>query len=127
MPYGIELLKTLDASWLLSMVALLFELAPLSPTRTADQTLREIERVLGVVCEHMPGAARPTYLLARARYLGSNVDGAQALLQRCIEHSSHIAEAYLLLSQVRVVWQLCLLTLHTIHRNSHSHSAYTNL
>ncbi|KAI6188453.1 Tetratricopeptide repeat protein 21B [Aphelenchoides besseyi] len=100
--YGLDFLKQLNATFLLELVSLLFEIAPITPSKIADPTLKEIERILTVICEHFPGAAKPAYLFARAKYLYMDVDGAQKLLQNCIDKNNNIAEAYLLMAQIFV-------------------------
>ncbi|KAI6240106.1 Tetratricopeptide repeat protein 21B [Aphelenchoides fujianensis] len=100
--YGLDFLKRLNATFLLELVSFLFEIAPITPSKIADPTLKEIERILTVICDHFPGAAKPAYLFARAKYLYMDVDGAQKLLQNCIDKNNNIAEAYLLMAQIHV-------------------------
>jgi tetratricopeptide repeat protein 21B len=99
-PYGLEFLKHLNATFLLEIATLLFEIAPISPSKIMDPSLKEIERVLVLICEYFPGAAKPTYLLARTKYLYMDVDGAMKLLKLCVDKNNNIAEAHLLMAQV---------------------------
>lgn len=88
----------------------LFEIAPITPSKVVDPILKEIERILHLVHEHFPGAAKPAFLLARTKYLCMDVDGAMRLLNACINTNNNIAEAHLLMAQVgfwAVNWLFC--------------------
>lgn len=105
----------MDLNFLVEVVMHLYDAAPLSPTRSPDQVLKEIERVLGTINEncpgkeyskpfkhsyHLSGVSRVCYLLGKAKYLSDDIRAAELLLRTCINKNSGVAEAHLLMAQV---------------------------
>ncbi|KAH7731473.1 tetratricopeptide repeat protein 21A isoform X1 [Aphelenchoides avenae] len=92
----------MDLNFLVEVVMHLYDAAPLSPTRSPDQVLKEIERVLGTINENCPGVSRVCYLLGKAKYLSDDIRAAELLLRTCISKNSGVAEAHLLMAQIHV-------------------------
>ncbi|TMS35087.1 hypothetical protein L596_002557 [Steinernema carpocapsae] len=99
-PFGLEYLHSFNPAFVNEMVTVLFDYAPLVPTKIPTIALRDIIRLLTTIHDTCPGLTRLTYLLAKAKYLLEEVDESQRLLIKCTERSPSVAEAYLLLAQI---------------------------
>uniref|UniRef100_A0A1I7RZM2 Tetratricopeptide repeat protein 21B n=1 Tax=Bursaphelenchus xylophilus TaxID=6326 RepID=A0A1I7RZM2_BURXY len=102
LPYGLEYLKALNATFIMEIVQKLFEYVPLSPSNIPDPVLKEIERNLLVLHDNFPAVAKLSYLLAKVKYLHLDNDGAQAYLKNAIDRNNNIAEAHLLMAQIHL-------------------------
>ncbi|CAJ0941880.1 unnamed protein product, partial [Mesorhabditis belari] len=99
---GEELIKALDPAFLVDVALQLLDYAPPSPTKSPDPILKEADRVLAAVHEHCQGLTEVTYLLAKVRYLSGDSDGAEKLVDKCLDRNETVADAYLLKAQIKV-------------------------
>lgn len=51
---------------------------------------------------HVSGLVNTGYLLAKAKYLSNDLANAEILLKLCLDKEETIAEAYLLMAQVKI-------------------------
>lgn len=99
-PYGIEYIEKLNPAFMIDMVNKLFEVAPIASNKSLDSILKEITRITVSVVDSCPGLGRPCYLLGKARHMEGDYIEAEKCLKHCINKSSTVAEAYLLMAQI---------------------------
>uniref|UniRef100_A0A914CEE5 Tetratricopeptide repeat protein 21B n=1 Tax=Acrobeloides nanus TaxID=290746 RepID=A0A914CEE5_9BILA len=99
-PFGLDYIIQLDACFLIEIATQLLDYAPIAPTKAPDVILKEISRILNIVHENCPGLTKANYLLAKAKFLEMDIDGAEMLLRSCIERNNSLAEVHLLLAQI---------------------------
>uniref|UniRef100_A0A0N5BQF7 Tetratricopeptide repeat protein 21B n=1 Tax=Strongyloides papillosus TaxID=174720 RepID=A0A0N5BQF7_STREA len=100
--YSINYFIEINCDLLIDIGYLLFEISPLTPTKTASESLKEAIKVITIIHDNFPGIDRAIYLLAKARYLQCEVDEAEKLLNKCIDKNHQIAEIHLLMAQIQV-------------------------
>uniref|UniRef100_A0AAF5DE29 Phosphatidylinositol-4,5-bisphosphate 4-phosphatase n=1 Tax=Strongyloides stercoralis TaxID=6248 RepID=A0AAF5DE29_STRER len=100
--YGINYFIEINCDFLIDVGYLLFEISPLTPTKTITDSLKKVITVISIVHDNFPGIDRAIYLLAKGRYLQCEIDEAEKLLNKCIDKSHQIAEIHLLMAQIQV-------------------------
>uniref|UniRef100_A0A1I7XT77 TPR_REGION domain-containing protein n=1 Tax=Heterorhabditis bacteriophora TaxID=37862 RepID=A0A1I7XT77_HETBA len=98
-PFGLEFLKALDADFLFTVALQLMDNAPLAPVKTSDEALKSAERILTILIENCPGLSQAAFLIARAKYLNSDFEAADQMIELCLQENETIADAYLLRAQ----------------------------
>ncbi|KAK0395375.1 hypothetical protein QR680_001248 [Steinernema hermaphroditum] len=99
-PFGLDFLYALNPAFLNDMALVLFDYAPLVPSKMPTTSIRDLNRLLTTVNDSCPGLTRITYLLAKTKFLLEEFEESQKLLLRCIERNPTVAESYLLLAQI---------------------------
>ncbi|CEF66648.1 Tetratricopeptide repeat protein 21B [Strongyloides ratti] len=100
--YGINYFIEINCDFLIDIGYLLFEISPLTPTKTYTESLKQVVKVISLIHDNFPGIDRAVYLLAKGQYLQCEIDEAENLLNKCIEKSHQIAEIHLLMAQIQV-------------------------
>uniref|UniRef100_A0A0N5A168 TPR_REGION domain-containing protein n=1 Tax=Parastrongyloides trichosuri TaxID=131310 RepID=A0A0N5A168_PARTI len=102
MPYGFDYFIEINCDLIINIALLLFEISPLTPSKSPSDSLKEIVNILELIHDNFRGIDKAVYLLAKAKYLQMDMDEAEKLLKKCIEKSHQIAEVHLLMAQIQV-------------------------
>src|SRR5689334_18127940 len=65
-----------------------------------SQVLNRAIKLLEIICKAVPGQLECFYLLARAKFVANDDEGAQRTLEQCLKLNPAYAEAHLLMAQL---------------------------
>ncbi|XP_077347338.1 tetratricopeptide repeat protein 21A [Lithobates pipiens] len=119
LPLGVEYLEKLDPTFIVDVVKKYLEFCPaqpVSPGQTISPLLEKAATILSPVISVAPFLPEPLFLKSQVIYFTGNFDGAQGILQRCIELNPEWSDAHLLMAQIHLSqeqYSECSLSLET--------------
>ncbi|CAK8690557.1 unnamed protein product [Clavelina lepadiformis] len=87
----------------MEIVRQLFKMSPTQPVlsgQTVPPTLTKCLEILDVICKVFSGMLEATYLLAKAKFLSGDMDGAASSLKHCLQQDETNGDAHLLMAQI---------------------------
>ncbi|PAV84205.1 hypothetical protein WR25_06129 isoform F [Diploscapter pachys] len=100
--FGVDYLKDMDADLQHSISSHLLDYAPLVPTKPPADCLKRVDKILGGIIDSCPGLYEVAFLLARIRYLMCDNEGADQMLDLCLQKNEAVADAWLLKAQMKI-------------------------
>jgi len=102
-PLSARYFHLINPEFLLQIARAMMVYAPNQPASSSSQVapvLRKAAAVLDPLTKCAPGMVQTLHLLARIKFLSGEVESAQTLLQRCIDHDTNSLEAHLLMARL---------------------------
>ncbi|XP_053324276.1 tetratricopeptide repeat protein 21A [Spea bombifrons] len=103
LPLGVEYFEKLNPSFIINVVKEYLAFCPKQPGsagQAVSPALKQVVAILTPVVNAAPALMEPLYLMAQAKYLAGNLEGALGSLQRCVEVDATCADVHLLMAQI---------------------------